>query len=317
MEPEEVCVMNTLPPSGHVVVGADGSESGYTGVRYAAREAARRGVPLDVVHVVPGYLPVGPFLMIPEGALQSFGASVADCAARLASEEVPDLEVISHLVPGNRVRTLVRLSRQAGLLVLAARHLSPLDHLVVGATVTGVVSRAGCPVTVLPVGWEAPQAPHRRVVAGYKSPRHSAELFENAFALAESLRAELVVLHAWKIEGVYDDVVCDQVEETRWNAEERAVIEASLEGYRESFPDVRVRVTVVHDRPTHALVRASRTADRVVLVKPAHGGHLHHLGTTARAVLRTSMCPVEVVPTASEPEVIPGLTLEEGGDLVR
>lgn len=309
--------MNTTPPRGHVVVGADGSESGYAGVRYAAEEAARRGVPLDVVHVVPGYLPVGPFLMIPEGALQSFGASVSDCAARVACEHVPGLDVTSHLVPGNRVRTLVRLSRTAGLLVLAARHLNPVDHLVVGSTVTGVVSRAACPVTVVPVGWEPPEKPHRRVVAGYESPRHSAELFEGAFAAAERLRAELVVLHAWRIEGVYDDVVCGRAEEERWNAEERALIETTLEGYRESFPDVRVKVLVEHDRPVHALVRASHTADRVILVKPAHGGYVHHLGTTTRAVLRTAACPVEVVSSATEPEVIPGLTLEEGGDLVR
>lgn len=309
--------MSTTPPRGHVVVGTDGSESGYAGVRYAAEEAARREVPLDVVHVVPGYLPVGPFLMIPDGALQSFGASVADCASRAACEHVPGLDVTSHLVPGNRVRTLVRLSRKAGLLVLAARHLSPLDHLAVGSTVAGVVSRAACPVTVVPVGWEPPERPHRRVVAGYRSPRHSAELFEDAFAVADSLRAELVVLHAWRLEGVYDDVVCGRVEEDRWNAEERALIETTLEGYRETYPDVPVRIVVVHDRPVHALVRASRTADRLVLVKPAHGGYLHHLGTTARALLRTAACPVEVVPSAPEPEVISGLTLEEGGDLVR
>lgn len=309
--------MNTMPPRGHVLVGADGSESGFAGVRFAAEEAARRGVPLDVVHVVPGYLPVGPFLMIPDGALHSFGGSVTDRAARAASDQVPGLEVVTHLLPGNRVRTLVRLSRQAGLLVLAARHLSALDHLLVGATVTGVLSRAACPVAVVPVGWETPETPHRRVVAGYKSPHHAAELFERGFSLAESLEAELVVLHAWKVEGRYGELVGDRVQVDRWNAEERAVIESSLEGCRETFPDVRVRVVVVHDRPVQALVRASRTADRLVLVKPAHGGHLHHLGATARAVLRTAACPVVVTPAVTEPELLSGLTLEQRGDLVR
>lgn len=309
--------MNAQQSRGHVVVGADGSERGYTGVRYAAEEATRRGVPLDVVHVIPGYLPVGPFLVIPEGSLQEFGSAIVDRAAHVATEQVPGLTVTRHLLSGNRVRELIAFSRDAALLVLAARHLSVLDHLMTGATVTAVVSRATCPVVVVPVDWKPPQTSHRRVVAGYKSSHHSAELFESAFPVAEELGAELVVLHAWKLEGVYDDVISGRVEEARWNAEERALIETSLTGYRESFPDVTVRVVVVHDRPTHALVHASRTADRVVLVKPAHGAPLHHLGTTARAVLRMSACPVEMVATEPDPEVIPGLSLEAEGRLVR
>jgi len=309
--------MNAQHVHGHVVVGADGSEQGYTGVRYAAGEAARRGVPLDVVHVIPGYVPVGPFLMIPEGSLQEFGSSVADRAAQVAMDEEPGLSVTKHLLSGNRVRELVRFSEGAGLLVLAARHLSVMEHVMAGATVTAVVSRATCPVVVVPVGWQPPSTPRRRVVAGYKSSHHSAELFEDAFPVAEALKAELVVLHAWKLEGVYDDVIAGRIEEERWNAEERAMVETNLAGYRESYPDVPVRVVVVHDRPTHALVHASRTADRLVLVKPAHGGRLHHLGTTARAVLRMAACPVEMVATEAEPEMVAGLSVEANGHMVR
>jgi nucleotide-binding universal stress UspA family protein len=116
---------------------------------------------------------------------------------------------------------------------------------------------------------------------------------------------------------VYDDVVGGRVEEKRWNGEQAARIEAAIADYRESFPDVRVRVRVVHDGPTRALVHASRTADRLILVKPAHLGYLHHLGPTARAVLRLAECPVEIVPPRRQPEVIAGLTVEQDGALVR
>jgi nucleotide-binding universal stress UspA family protein len=302
---------------GHVVVGVDGSERGYVGVRYAAAEADRRGVPLDIVHITPGYLPVGPFLMIPDGSLQDFGSTVAQRAECEARNAAPDVQVKAHLVPGNRVRELVDFSREAALLILGARHLSAMDHIWTGATVTGVVSRASCPVAVIPATWEPPPAPHRRVVAGYKASEHSAELFEDAFVVAEEMDAELVVLHAWRLEGVYDDVVAGRVEEQRWNGEQAARIEAVLADYRESFPDVRVRVRVLHDGPTHALVHASRSADRVILVKPAHLGYLHHLGPTARAVLRMSECPVEIVPPRRQPEVIAGLSVEQDGALVR
>ncbi len=299
-----------------MVVGVDGSERGYAGVRYAVQEASRWGVPLDVVNVIPGYLPVGPLLMIPDGSMQAFGGSVVERAAKLARELDPELEVVTHMRAGGRVHELAEFARQARLLVVGARHLTIAEHVWTGATVTGVVSRATCPVVVVPPTWE-PTEPRGRVVVGYKAPQHSVELFDEAFALADKLGSELVVLHAWKLPSAYDDLVAARVRTDGWNAEEAERIEKELSDCRAAYPDVVARVEVVHDRPVQALVEASRSADRVVLVKPIHGGYLHHLGSTARGVLRMSACPVEVVPPAAVPEPITGLTVEEGGALAR
>ncbi len=301
---------------GHVVVGVDGSERGYAGVRYAVREASRWGVPLDVVNVVPGYLPVGPLLMLPDGSLQAFGGTVVERAAKLAHELAPELVVVTHMRSGGRVHELVEFARQARLLVVGARHLSVAQHIWTGATVTGVVSRSTCPVVVVPPTWE-PAEPRGRVVVGYKSPRHSVELFDEAFTLADELGAELVVLHAWKLPSAYDDLVAARAPGDRWNADEAARIETALTDCRAAYPKVVARVEVVQERPVQALVEASRTADRLVLVKPAHGGYLHHLGSTARGVLRMSTCPVEVVSPVAVPEPVTGLSLEEGGALAR
>lgn len=301
---------------GHVVVGVDGSERGYVGVRYAAQEASRWGVPLDVVNVAPGYLPNGPLLMIPDGSLQAFGDSVVERGARLAREVAPDVDVSTRMLAGRRVHELVEFARHARLLVVGARHLSLADHIWTGATVTGVVSRATCRVLVIPASWE-PVGPRGRVVVGYKSPRHSTELFDEAFELADQLGAELVVLHAWRLASAYDDMVAGRVEQDRWTEEARARIETLLSDCRAAYPEVLTRVEVVHDWPAQALVNASRTADRLVLVKPAHGSHLHHLGSTARGVLRLSACPVEVVPPVAVPEPVTGLAVEEHGALAR
>ncbi|MGA8246886.1 MAG: universal stress protein [Nocardioides sp.] len=301
---------------GHVVVGVDGSERGYAGVRYAAREAHRAGVPLDVVNVIPGYLPVGPLLMVPDGSLQAFGGSVVERAAELAHEVVPEIDVVTHTLAGGRVHELVEFAREARLLVVGARHLTVAQHIWTGATVTGVVSRATCPVVVVPPTWE-PTEPCGRVVVGFKSPQHSVELFDEAFALADGLGADLVVVHAWKLPSAYDDMVAARVRADDWNAEEAERIDELLSDCRGAYPNVVARVEVVHDRPVQALVDASRGADRLVLVKPAHGSHLHHLGSTARGVLRMSACPVEVVPPVAVPEPVTGLTLEEGGALAR
>ena len=84
----------------------------------------------------------------------------------------------------------------------------------------------------------------------------------------------------------------------------------------DAFPTVKAYVRVVLRRPAGALVGASGRADRLIVTKPDHGARVHHLGSTARALLRDAECPVEVVPPRQGPEDIAGFDLERGGELV-
>ena len=190
-----------------------------------------------------------------------------------------------------------------------------MDRVWTGATVAGAVSRAACPVVVVPASWE-PSAPRGRVVAGLKSPHHAAELLATAFALAGELGAELEVLHAWKLQGVYDEMIASSIEEEHTNARELDELEPLLGGLRLAYPRVRAYVRVVHRRPAGALIGASGRADRLVISKPDHGARMHHLGRTARAVLREAQCPVEVVVPSPGADDLPGFALERGGELV-
>jgi nucleotide-binding universal stress UspA family protein len=300
---------------GTVVVGADGSDRGYAGVRYAAAEAARLDATLDIIHVSPGYLPVGPLLVIPDGSLQSHAAGVLERSAREATATAPDVEVATHELHGHRVDSIVRFADGAAVLVLGARHLTLADRILTGATVAGVVSRATCPTVVVPSTWE-PDTPRQRVVVGFKAPRHATELLAAGFALADELDAELEILHVWKLQGVYDDMIASSVEEEQHSSRELALIEPLLADFRSAYPRVKAYVRVVHRRPAAALVGASARADRLIVAKPAHGARLHHLGGTARALLRDAQCPIEVVAVSHEHDETPDLQLERGGDLV-
>ena len=155
------------------------------------------------------------------------------------------------------------------------------------------------------------------VVVGFKQPQHADELLSAAFATAADLGVGLRVLHVWRLDGVYDEMIAGHHdEETEWAREERSVIERQLRDLRESFEGLPVSVRVIHSRPAKALVEASARAQRLIIGKPAHGGTLHHLGSTARGVLRGSACPVQVLP-ASRDAVYSGLDVERGGHLVR
>lgn len=286
-----------------VVVATDGTSAALRGVRYATFEAKRLGVGLEIVHVVPGYLPRGPLPMVPDGALQAFGCSVLERSLAVARNTAGDVEIISRLVSGARVASIVEAGRSGSLLVLGSEPHTLAERVWTGATVAGVSARAGVPVVVVPEGWrERDTASMSRVLVGFKSPQHAPELLASAFALANTRGADLAVLHAWKLPSVYDDVVTNRVAEAQWREEQHAVIESLIVDLRRCYPEVAVTIDVLHESPAHALVRASRNVDRLVITRPAHGGYFHHLGAVARAVLREAHCPVEVVPPSTGEE---------------
>lgn len=300
---------------GTVVVAADGSEHGLRAVRYAAREAARVAAPLTIVHVLPEKW-MGT-TQIPDDPFRSLGTEFLERAKESALTTVPGLRVSTQLRAGAADTEILAISDQACLVVLGSHGPSSFDRIWTGGTVSGVVSRASAPVVVVPPSSES-TPPWRRVVVGFKSSAHAPELFDEGFRLADQLDAELVVLHAWRLPGVYDDMIADRVEKEPWNREQTELIEKALAAYRDVYPKVRVLTSVRHESPVHALVRASRRADRLLILRPTRGALVHHLDRTVRAVLREAHCPVQVVPSALVGESPgPPLVVESSGKLLR
>jgi nucleotide-binding universal stress UspA family protein len=310
--------MTALPAEpGFAVVAVDGSEEGYAAVARAAQEARRQGLSLRLAHVMPASLSVGPLLTsAPENALGAYASETLASARRVVADVAPEVEVSTHVLTGGRVAEIVGLAEHARFVVVGRRPSSSLDRAWAGGTLDGIVSRARCPVLVVPRVSRENGGP-LRVVLGFKSTDHSAELLDAAFRTADEIGAELEVVHAWKLSVGYDDIIARRVSEPTWNRDRKSAIWDLLEPWQESYPDVRTRIRVVHDYPVRALVEASRDADLVVVGKPLHGSLVHHLGRTARGVLRFAQCAVEVVPAKPrEALTMPPLTVEESGELV-
>jgi nucleotide-binding universal stress UspA family protein len=301
----------------YAVVAVDGSEEGFTAVSFAAREALRHELELRIVHVMPLYVPVRPLVMGTEHGLGAFASETLASATRVADDVAPGLAITTHAPMGGRVSEVVGMAERARFIAVGRRSSSALDRAWPGGTLDGIVSRARCPVFVVPTAKTHDDRPYR-VVAGFKSADHSAELFATAFRDAEELGAEVQVVHAWKLPVGYDDMIARRVAEATWNREQKAAIRDVLEPWTEAYPHSRVRIQVVHESPVRALVEASREADRLVLVKPLHGSSIHHLGRTARGALRFAECPVHVVPAKpGEKLTMPAISVEREGELVR
>jgi nucleotide-binding universal stress UspA family protein len=288
---------NELQQPGGVVVGVDGSEQGYTAARYGAVEAHRLGALLELVHVLPASIPVVPEHehVVSSASLQVYGRDILERARTAALETRPDVDVETLLRSGNRTRVLLACADGASVLVLGNRSPRTLDRIWTGGTVTGVASAATCPVAVVPAEWQADLV-HGRIAVGVRSPGNGSQVCDAALAMAHELGADLVVLHAWRLEGVYDDIIADRTGAERWQQSQAQLIERDLVDLRERYPDVPIRVYVRHEEPAHALVRVTGGVDRLLLQRPTPGRPHQHLGRVGRAVLRDSRCPVVVVP---------------------
>ena len=285
--------MNTPEPM-PVLVGADGSASGLRAVRYAALAASRLGAPLQILHVTPSYVPMPPVRPVVPPSLSSTGLGFLRTAAQEARAAAPGVDVHTRLLTGSRVRTLARESGQGQLLVLGSARRSDFTRIWMGATGTEVSAHAACPVVVVPPEWEDAEE-HRKVVAGFKSSKDANELLATAFAIAADRRAELVILHAWKLPTAYDDIIESRVAVEEFRRLSLATIEPLVDDLRRAYPDVPVRIEALHAQAAYALVAEAKDADLVLLMRSPHGPMPTHLGRTARAVLRDAGCPVEVL----------------------
>ncbi|MDA8343069.1 MAG: universal stress protein [Actinomycetota bacterium] len=134
-----------------IVVGVDGSDNATAAARWAAREAALRGVPLTVLHV--WQLLTVPLGYVTEDALDAIAAGaqeVLDGAVALARSEAPGVEVEGKLVQGSPPATMLAEAKDAAMLVVGRRGHGGFAGLLLGSVSNQMVHHPPCPVVVVP-----------------------------------------------------------------------------------------------------------------------------------------------------------------------
>ena len=282
---------------GAIVVGVTGPGEETAALRFAAAAAAQQRAEIVLVHAYGGILPPPP-----PSVLMS-DADAADVAVRVVKgveEELGDLgdgavSFRTVTVAGMPSHVLVELSRRARLLVVQHRDPRRLGQFFVGSTVNGTAAHAECPVVSVPRGWEPPAAPGP-VVVGVHEGGAPAHVVAAGLDWAAAAGASLRLVHAWRLDSAYDDIITARVAED-WRDERARALEASVRDLRAGRPPVPVSIEVRHEWPAQALVEESEVASLVVVGR--HAGHwpaTTHLGSLARTVLREARCPVMVVP---------------------
>lgn len=287
--------MSVVSPERPVIVGVDASEAAVRAVQFAADEARRRSVPLQIVHAITWFDAMRhPYPELDLGGRLVTGAeSLLQAMSDHVAGSIPDDRISTSAVEGSPVEVLVEASSRASLIVVGGRGVGKVVGMLLGSTVHGVVARAACPVVVLPDHSTVRARERQSVVVGVEG-RGDEEVL--AFAVGEAVAREtdLLAVHAWQ------DVLLET--SPRWSspegdrgavaADELRLLAEALAGWREKEPDLGIREVVVREWPARALREASVTAQMLVV------GHRRRriLGSTTYGTLHRAPCPVAVVP---------------------
>ena len=280
-----------------IVVGVTGRGQETAALRFAAECARREGAEVVLAHAFHAARPappVSPLLAYPEAA---------DLAHRLVNEVGEEFEELTRgevalrtvTLAGRPARILVHLSRGARMVVVQHRDSHDFARLFVGSTANGTAARADCPVVSVPMAWQPGEVPGE-VVVGVHEGGGPRQVLEAGFAWADATGAPLRIVHAWRLDAAYDDLVT-AAEAAHWRDEQKAALASAVAGLRERHPTVQVILEVRHQWPSDVLVDDSQVASLVVVGRHgSHGWAPEHLGSVTRTVLRAAKSPVMVVP---------------------
>jgi len=291
--------MSTPAGTKPVIVGVDDSPPSRVAVDWAARDAARRGVPLKLVFVLqPPVVMAFPDVPMPPSYLQwqeGQGAELLERSLATVGEaagETP-LEVTTEMVSGPAVPVLADLSSGAEMIVVGCHGRGALARTLLGSVSTGLVHHAHCPVAI--IHDEDPLMPHpsqASVVVGVDGSPASEHAVEIAFEQASFRGVDLVAVHAWTDSGVFE---FPGVDWTALQVTAEETLSERLSGWQERYPDVLVRRVVVADRPAHQLLEQATSAQLLVVGSHGRGGFAGMLlGSVSTAVVHAARMPVIV-----------------------
>jgi nucleotide-binding universal stress UspA family protein len=288
-----------------IIAGTDGSGDSLRAVEWAAREAALRRAPLQIVSVAAQsprksrHQPSGRPDDVAEAGYESYACALTAAAER-ASELEPELAIETRLLFGPPARTLAETTTDASMLVVGSRGAGLFSALVLGSASRYAATHGRCPVVV---ERQEPAHGQGEIVVGVAALDQCDAALGFAFEEADLRGARLVVMHAWSCfvpAAEPGSHLADPERAVNHSGHQlyhgmAARLEAMLASWREKYPAVETGTEIKHAHPGHLLAQASARADLVVLGRqPSHTGG-SGADSVIHAVLHHARGPVAVI----------------------
>ncbi|MEY9944947.1 universal stress protein [Kitasatospora sp. GAS1066B] len=292
-----------------MIAGFDGSDASRAATEWAAREAERRELPLEILQAWPWGHGKAPST----GQAEQWGREQLTARADEIRSRFTDLDVRETHVRKDPVGVLAAAADRAAILVLGSRGLGALRGFLVGSVSHQVLTQATCPVVLVrapsggPTGDDGPasdgtagdDSAGEGVILGLDLAYPCQEVPAFAFETAAERGAPLTVVHAWGPPAGSEYLhfgATGELQQEPTEAEQRALEEA-VAPWRERYPDLPTATAMLRGHAGLTLVDAGATAELLVV-----GAHRRrspagtHLGSVAHAVIHHVGCPVAVVP---------------------
>jgi nucleotide-binding universal stress UspA family protein len=289
-----------------LVVGFDGTDPAGRAVDWAADEATRRQVPLEVVFVVDrGTLGGSPATASPwePSPLAKAAQAVTTVGVDRAADRHRHLELRGRTIVGSPRTELPVAAQDAALLVVGSRGHGDVASSVLGSVAAAVAVHAPCPVVVVRGDRVVAPGPHHPVIVGVDDSEPANEALRFAADLAAAAHAPLRIVTAHR------PLALDSWARACWQAVDpgtdpvaaadeaaRVVLAHAREVVRARQPGVVMQGVAAEGGPAGVILAHAKDAALVVVGARGRGSLASlFLGSVSHGVVHDAACPVAIV----------------------
>ncbi|MFG1912298.1 universal stress protein [Kribbella sp. NPDC048928] len=273
----------------YILVGVDDTPEAQIALRWAVDAAQQRDLAVRVVRAYLNELDRWPALGMagyvpPPMPLDGFQEEL-DHAVQIVRDRLGYDRGSGWLAALDPAHAILTEAGDAEMVVVGTRSRNKMSAAFLGSVATSVAAKAPCPVVV--VRGERRTAP---VVVGTDGSPDSEEAVGFAFEEAAGSGQPLEVVYCWQPQADHLAPAASTHELlSDWLAE-------SLLTYRDKYPQVKVRSTVLEGRASAQLIALSDTASLVVVGSRGRGGVKGLLlGSVSQSLLHHADSPVAIV----------------------
>lgn len=266
-----------------VAVGFGGTGGGHA-LAWASEQALRTASRLVLLHACPPTSPLARQPGTPPMAQVELVDPPLARAVRAARAALGSKNVSLRILEGDPGSAVVEASAGAGMLVIGTGGG--------GSTVRRLIRRAHCPVIVARPGNDDHNASFAgQVMVGVDADAAGRAAVEFAFAYADQHRLPVTAVR------VVDADRSAAVSHPGDLAAALSMLRAEMEPWKQKYPQLRVRSTVLHGAVGSSLIWAG-AGTHLLVIGNRHRGPLgrSHTGDVPLTVARRAHCPVAVVP---------------------